>query len=183
MRDETLYHEYSDWKLTNQDLIDKLKAMDSPLIIRIEHVLLVVDYFYDKLIDDPEYSDEDHAIFETGFYYLYDQLEELTSILKEYYNNDYLALNVDAKKVNLLLNAIDFQNELLNYENFDEKDMAYLLEFENMVKEKLQNKEPISDDVYLKFDEASDKIFKKIKGDGKLIQTIYMEIAAELDLI
>ncbi len=183
MRDETVYHEYSDWKLINNDLIEKLKAMDSPLIIRIEHILNVVDYCYDKLIDDPDFSEEDHAIFEHGFYYVYDQVEEIKSLLKEQYNNDYMALHLDAKKINLLLNTIDFENELLNYDEYDEKGMAFLLDFEEIVKSKIINKEPIGDDMYEKLDIESDKIFKRMKVDVKLIQTIYMEIADELDLI
>jgi len=183
MRDESIYHEYSDWKLINNDLIEKLKAMDSPLIIRIEHVLNVVEYCYDKLIDDPNYTDEDHAIFEHGFYYIYDQMEEIKSLLKENYHNDFMALNLDAKKINLLLNTIDFENEMLNYDEYDEKGMQFFLDFEEAVKEKIINKEPITNEMYETLDVESDKIFKRMKVEVRLIQTIYMEIADELDLI
>ncbi|VEU83060.1 hypothetical protein [Acholeplasma hippikon] len=183
MRDELIYHEYASWKLEHSELINNLKQLDSPLIIRFENVLNVIDYMYDKLIDDPKYSDDDHEIFETGFYYVYDQIEEIKKILKAVYNNDYLALNLDAKSVNLLLNTIDFQNDLMSQSNVDESAMQFFLDFEKEVIEKLNNKQKIEEDMFKRLDEESLKIFKKLKVSYYPIDTIFLEIADELGII
>lgn len=183
MRDELIYHEYASWKLEHSELINNLKQLDSPLIIRFENVLNVIDYMYDKLIDDPSYSEDDHEIFETGFYYVYDQIEEIKKILKTIYNSDYLALNLDAKKINLLLNTIDFQNELMGQANVDESAMNFFLLFEKEVIEKLNNKEMFDDEIFKRLDEESLKIFKKLKVSYYPIDTIFLEIADELGLI
>lgn len=85
MRDEKVYHEYASWKMENHDLLKYLVDNNSDLIIRFKHVIDVIDHLYDKLIDDPNFSDEEDHIFETGFYYLFDQIEEITGLLKTSY--------------------------------------------------------------------------------------------------
>src|SRR5690554_2096954 len=123
MKDELLYHEYAGWLLEYDKLIKSLKKLKSPIYDRFKNILDVVDYFYNKLIDDPEFNEEDHNIFETGFYYLFDQVEEIRSLLEEVYNYNIEDLNKEADKVNLLLTTIDFQNELISHDEFDDKDM------------------------------------------------------------
>jgi hypothetical protein len=80
MRDEKLYHEYANWKIEHHQLLKELVDRDSDLIIRFKHVIDVIDHLYDRLIDDTHYTDEEDQIFETGFYYLVDQIEEIFSI-------------------------------------------------------------------------------------------------------
>lgn len=183
MRDELIYHEYAGWKLEHSELINNLKQLDSLLILRFENVLNVIDHLYDKLIDDPEFNEDDHDNFTFGFYYVFDQIEEIKRVLAEYYQNDYLLLNLDAKKVNLLLNTIDFQNELLNVENYDQQSMQFLLDFESKIIEKLTNKETIEDAMYEALDIESLKMFKKMNLEFYPIDSIFLEIADELGLI
>ncbi|HLT00060.1 MAG TPA: hypothetical protein VK005_01070 [Acholeplasma sp.] len=183
MRDELLYHEYAGWKLEHSELINNLKQLDSPLIIRFENVLNVIDHLYDKLIDDPDYSDDEDEIFRTGFYYVYDQIEEIKKILKDVYHNDYIELNTNSKKINLLLNTIDFQNELLSQENYDLEAMQFLLDFESSVMEKLTKKEHIDDSMYQALDVKTDEIFRKMNLEFYPIDVIFLEIADELGII
>jgi len=183
MRDELIYHEYAGWKLEHSELLNNLKQLDSPLIIRFENVLNVIDHLYDKLIDDPQFGDDEDQIFTTGFYYVYDQIEEIKKVLQEYFHNDYVELNLNSKKVNLLLNAIDFQNELMSQENYDLQAMQFLLDFESEIKEKLAKKEIFDEAMYKKLDEESEKIFRKMKVDFYPIDMIFLEIADELGII
>ena len=67
MRDELKYHEYANWKMENHDLLKYLTENNSDLMIRFKHVLDVTDYLYNKLIDDPNFSEDEDQIFETGF--------------------------------------------------------------------------------------------------------------------
>lgn len=183
MNTELIYNEYAGWLLEHDDLLSKLKQLDSLLIFRFENVLNVVDYLYNKLIDDPTFDQDDHDNFTFGFHYIHAQVEEIKKILTNYYNNDYLALNMDAKKVNLLLNTIDFQHELLDIENYDVQSMEQLLKFESMVISKLTNKEKIEEKFYKQLDDLSLKIFKKLNVDYYPIDSIYLEIADELGII
>ena len=183
MEKELIYNEYAGWKLEHDELISNLKKLDSLLIFRFENVLNVVDHLYNKLIDDPSYDEDDHDNFTFGFHYIHAQVEEIKKILSNYYNNDYLALNMDAKKVNLLLNTIDFQHELLDLENYDVQSMEQLLNFETLIISKLSNKEKVEDKLYKQLDDLSLQIFKKLDIDYYPIDSIYLEIADELGII
>lgn len=183
MENEIIYNEYAGWILEHDDLLSKLKQLDSLLIFRFENVMHVVDYLYNKLIDDPTFNQDDHDNFTFGFHYMHAQVEEIKKVLANYYQNDYLALNMDAKKVNLLLNTIDFQHELLDLENYDAKSMEQLLNFESLIISKLTNKEKIDDTVYQQLDDMSLIIFKKLNIDFYPIDSIYLELADELGII
>src|SRR5690554_1848246 len=135
MRDELKYHEYANWKMENHDLLKYLTENNSDLMIRFKHVLDVTDYLYNKLIDDPNFSEDEDQIFETGFYYLFDQIDKITQLLKPY-QNEFKALEKRAKEINLLLSAIDFQNELATLEDYDDTDMADLIDFEQEITKK-----------------------------------------------
>ncbi len=182
MKDELLYHEYAGWLLEYDKLIKSLKKLKSPIYDRIKNILDVVDYFYNKLIDDPEYNEEDHNIFETGFYYLFDQVEEIRGLLEEVYNNNIENLNKEADKVNLLLTTIDFQNELITYEEFDEKDMQFLLNFETEIIEKLNKQINFDDKMFKKLDDETYKMFNKMDIEYYPIETIFLEIAYEIGI-
>jgi hypothetical protein len=135
------------------------------------------------LIDDQYYTDDEDHIFETGFYYLFDQIEEITSLLKKAYQNNVQDLEKRAKDVNLLLSAIDFQNELLGVENFEQKDMDRLVEFEQAVLEKLEKKESIPHEMYHHLDNISYEIFNKLNVEYYPIDDIFLEIADELGIL
>lgn len=183
MRDEQIYHEYANWKLEHHDLIKYLREHDSDLILRFKHIFEVTDYLYDQLIDDPEFSDEQHEIFETGFYYLFDQMDKIQELLKESYHNDIKALEKFSKEVNLLLSTIDFQNELLSIEDYDINHMNQLLDFENDVLDKLEHQEVIPEEMYDQLDDMTFKMFKEMDVEFYPIQDIFLEIADELGII
>ncbi len=182
MRDELKYHEYANWKMENHDLLKYLTENNSDLMIRFKHVLDVTDYLYNKLIDEPNYSEDEDQIFETGFYYLFDQIEKITELLKPY-KNEFSALEKRSKEINLLLSAIDFQNELATLDDYDDTDMADLVDFEQEITKMIQNKEDVSEDMYEKLDRMTFEIFKKLDVEYYPINDIFLEIADELGIL
>jgi len=182
MRDELKYHEYANWKIENHDLLKYLTENNSDLMIRFKHVLDVTDYLYDKLIDEPNFSEDEDQIFETGFYYLFDQIETITELLKPY-QNDYKSLELRAKDINLLLALIDFQNELASADDYDESDMADLIDFEEELTKILQNKEEVSEDMFEKLDHMTYEIFNKMDVEYFPVNDIFLEIADELGIL
>jgi hypothetical protein len=183
MRDEALYHQYANWKMENDDVLKYLIDHDSDLLIRFRHVIEVTDHLYDRLIDDPSYSEEEHSIFETGFYYMLSQLEEITTLLEKAYDNDISMLETQAAGVNLLLATIDFQNELLSAGEFDQKDFDMLVAFEKDILNHLEKRESVPESVYEKIDQASAEMFSKMDVDYFPVNDIFLEIADELGLI
>ena len=183
MRDERVYHDYANWKIEHHDLLKYLTENNSNLIIRFKHVIDVIDHLYDKLIDDSTYSDDEDHIFQTGFYYIADQIDEIATLLKTAYQDDIKALEKRSKEVNLLLSTIDFQNELLSVDTYDQKDMDFLTDFEKEIFKMLENKETISEEYYKKLDEQTFQIFKKLNIEYYPINDIFLDIADELGII
>ncbi|MFH0766725.1 MAG: hypothetical protein ABH890_02065 [Bacillota bacterium] len=183
MRDERIYHEYANWKIENNDLLKYLVDSNSDLILRFKHVIEVTDYLYEKLIDDTKYTDDEDHIFETGFYYLFDQLEEITGLMKKSYQNNIKNLEERAKDVNLLLSTIDFQNELLGVENFEQNDMDKLIDFEQDIVKRLENKEEIPNFMYEQLDEMTFEMFQKLNVEYYPLNDIFLEIADELGIL
>jgi len=172
MREERVYHEYANWKIENHELLTYLVESNSDLILRFKHVIDVTDHLYDKLIDNDKYTDEEDQIFETGFYYLFDQIEEIATLLKKSYQNKIKDLEERSKDVNLLLSAIDFQNELLS-----------VVDFEQNILKKLENKEEVPINMFEELDQITLEIFTKLNVDYFPVNDIFLEIADELGIL
>ncbi|TNF09040.1 MAG: hypothetical protein EP317_01750 [Bacillota bacterium] len=183
MRDELIYHEFANWKIEHHDLLKYLMEADSGLMIHFKHVLEVIDYLYDKLIDDMTYTDEEDQIFETGFLYVLEQVDKLNEVLNKSYQNNLEDLEKHAKDLNLLLATVDFQNELLGMENFDQKDLDKLISFEKYVNDMLNRKKEIPLDKFSEFDHLTDEIFSKFDYDFYTVNQIFLEIADELGIL
>jgi hypothetical protein len=183
MVDERIYHDYASWKLEHIDFIEHLKSSDSNLMIRFNHVIAVVDHLYDKLVETMSYTDDEINIFQTGFFYLADQIDEIKALLKDFYREDLSILESKAKEINLLLSVIDFQNELMGVESFEQEDMDQLIAFENNVLEKLKQHEVIPVSMYSELDELTFNMFKKMDVDFYSVNDIFLEIADELGII
>lgn len=183
MVDEHIYHEYASWKLENIEFIQHLKSSDSSLMIRFNHVLAVVDHLYDKLVDSMSFTEDELNIFQSGFYYLADQIDEIQSVLKDYYQEDLTVLETKSKEINLLLSVIDFQNELMSVDAFEQEDLDKLIDFENNVLEKLKQNIVIPDAMYVELDDLTYEMFKKLDVDFYPINDIFLEIADEMGII
>lgn len=182
-RDESIYHEYANWKLEFHDLIKDLRESDSDLIIRFKHVFDVTDFLYDKLIDDPDFSDEENQIFETGFYYVFDQIDKIHQLLHDTFDDQLTEMEKRAKDINLLLSTIDFQNELLSAESYQQKDLDDLIQFESDIKTKIKDKEDISPETFDALDKLTYRIFQDMNVDYYPINDIFFDIADELGIL
>lgn len=181
--DESIYHEYTNWKLEFHDLVTYLREHDSDLILRFKHVFDVTDFLYDKLIDDPSFSEEENQIFETGFYYIFDQIDKINDLIYKAYDGKIDELEKHAKDVNLLLSTIDFQNELLSSETYKSKDLNMLNKFERQIESHIRDHEEVPDDIFGKLDQTSFKIFHDMGVEFYPINDIFFDIADELGIL
>ncbi len=179
---ETIYNDYASWILELSSLIGELIKLNSPLITTNKHVLDVVKYLYDKAIQDGELSSEEETIFTTGFYYLFEQFEQINLMLENHYNNDVVKLNEHAKTLLLLLNVIDLENELFNL-NENEESLKPLLDLEDEITSHLINKTEAPQTLLTKIDEVAEKVFDIVNDDYYPIKEIFYDIADEYDLL
>lgn len=183
MKDEQLFHDYANFKLENADLFSEMKKQDSLVLERFSHVLDVVDFYYDKLIDNPDFNDEDEEIFSAGFMYLQDQVDQIKELLSKVYDNNIKNLDHHAKEINLLLNTYDFQSEVVTHGFTPDKDVEVLMNFDQDIYDLILNKKEVPSQKYVELDELTYRIFKKNNRDYYSINTIFLEIADELEIL
>jgi len=183
MNEEHVYHEYASWKLDKHEFLQTLIAQESSLMLRFQHVFNVVDHLYTKMVDSLSYTEDELNIFQTGFYYLADQIDEIETILKKFFKEDLNALEKQVKEVNLLLSTIEFQQEILGLDEFQQEDLDKLMDFEKQLVDKISNQEPIPIHMFKDLDELTYNMFKRLNVDFYPIDDIYLEIADELGII
>ena len=181
--DETAYHEYANWKLENNELLNKLNTEAEDIFFRFKHIIDVTNYFYDKLIDDANYAEQDDVIFKSGFYYLADQLEELKVLLKDVFNNDLNEAKKYFREINLFFNTLDFQAELINNDIELGADLETLMTFDKKVYEYLERKQNAPDELFAELDKITNNIYQKLNSNYYSINNIFLEIADELNIL
>lgn len=182
--EDIVYTDYANWRLENDEVLSALISRDSHIVLRFKHVLDVLNYLYDKRVEQKDTTIEEDNIFETGFYYIFDLFTHIVLILETNFKNDIDKMEQYAKTVNLLLYAVDFQGELLNMdEEVDEAHMQKLYDFEQQVLGYLEKNQEAPDTLFGLLDDISTNIFETLGVEYYSIADIFYEIADEFGLI
>lgn len=181
--DEKVYNEYANWQLDNSEIITNLKTKGEDLFYRLKHVVDVIDHLYLQIVEDPNYSEEEDQIFQTGYLYLASQILILEEIVEKYYNNDFDLANKYAKDINFLLNTKDFQAEAITSLNEDDENIKKLLIFDKKIIKFLKKHENIPNKLFEELDALLIKIFDFDNINYVTINNIFLEIADELNIL
>lgn len=180
LKEEFIYQEYANWLLKNNDFLNNITKETKSLSFRFEPILKVLDYLYNKLIDDPNYTLEEHNIFTTGLYYVQDQVEELLILLKEVYNNDFNLFKSYEGDLFYLLTVLEFQAEIQNTDLDSEEEKV--LEIDQEIFDQITNKNKIDNKIKSEFDLLSLKIIERHKIDYYSISDIFFDIKEDLGI-
>ena len=176
-----IYTDYANWKLEKYDLISTLVKNKSKAIARFTSVIAVVDYLYDKFVNEKSLDEDLELIFSSGFDYIYDEFMMIETLLQNKFNNDYNELEKYSKTINLLLYINDFQNEALNYEE-GKFDLKPLDDLNDKVMKFLDNKENAPDEYFAILSDITSSMFDNLDEEFHTIDQIYYEIAVELGI-
>ena len=176
-----IYTDYANWKLENYDLISTLIKNKSKAISRFTSVIAVVDYLYDKFVNEKKLDEDLELIFSTGFDYIYDEFMMIDTLLKNNFDNDYKKLEKLSKTINLLLYINDFQNEALNYKE-GTFDLKPLDDLNNKVMKFIDKGENAPDEYFAILSDITSSMFDNLDQEFHTIDQIYYEIAVELGI-
>lgn len=79
--------DYKNWLLENNDFLSHLSHHDSVLYMYLKDVIISLNYI--DGLEEEKIDADMRSIFDTGFAYLYDFVDELKIILENYFNNDF----------------------------------------------------------------------------------------------
>ncbi|MBR4496601.1 MAG: hypothetical protein IKP12_05675 [Acholeplasmatales bacterium] len=176
-----IYTDYANWKLENYDLIESLVKNKSKAISRFTSVIAVVDYLYDKYVEEKKLDNDLELVFSTGFDYIYDQFLMIETLLEKNFNNDINELEKYSKTINLLLYINDFQNEALNYKE-GTFDLKPLDDLNDKVMNYLDKHENAPDEYFAILSDITSSMFDNLDQEFHTIDQIYYEIAVELGI-
>lgn len=174
-----IYTDYGNWKFEQHELINTLITLKSKIITRFSHTILVVDYLYNKYVEEKKLDEDLEIIFESGFNYIHDHFMTISSILKSEYRGNIIEMDKNSKTINLLLYVQDFENELLNLKNYKQEDYDKLSNFEDTVNEYIERHEEIPDGYFGMLDDLTIQIFSDYQG----VNEIMYEVALDLELV
>ncbi|MBM7453129.1 hypothetical protein JN09_000451 [Acholeplasma morum] len=181
---DALFHDYANWILESSDLVEALKEKNSLITERFKHVFDVLEFLYTKKIEEKSLQLDEQNIFETGFYYVFDAFENIKLVLEHDYKGNIEELDRHAKTVILLLDTLDFQNELIGaIEEPNESHMQSLIDIEHEILTILEKKEDASQELHEKLDHVTEGIYKELELDFYPIGNIFFDIADELGLL
>lgn len=177
-----VYSDYANWLIENDDLLRRLKKENSFLYKRYKHVLDVVNYLYNMKIETDTLTEEETNIFGVGFYYLFEQYDQISLLLEYSYNGDLKELEKQQKTIELLLDAIEFQNDI--YSMLDEPELVQdFLELEQDIFSYIEKKSPAPDELFEKLNQVSIRVYEENELDFYPIKEIFYDIAEEFNLI
>ena len=171
-----IYTDYANWKFENFDFINNLVKNKSKSISRISSVIAVVDYIYEKYVENKKLTEDEEIFFSTGFDYIYDQFYLLKTLFELKFNNSFNEMEKYSKTINLLLYINEFQSEALEYENID---ITPLDDLEDKVNKCLDKKENAPDEYFQILNEVNESIFEKNNIEVHTMDQIFYEIAIE----
>ena len=173
-----IYNDYANWKLENNEFIQKLIANKSQTIARFTSVIVVVDFLYDLYIKRNKLDEQEKIFFSVGFDYIHDNFYTIKTLLDYKFNKDYDKLESCAKTINLLLYVNEFQAELLE-NGIDTKPLD---DFENKINEYLDKEENVPDVFFPMLDDLVSPIFEQNNIEFTPIESIFYEVALEYKL-
>lgn len=148
--------DYNSWLEDNQDLIVMLEKNNSVIYERLDDIIKVLSYIEALYLAQKEVEEDLEVIFDVGFSYLYETIEEVKLYYENYLNNDFILLNQYSYIINYILYLDDLKESLIEEQLFSD-DIKTLFsdifnELDNILKEKKTFKLEILDKFNAKLD-------------------------------
>lgn len=177
----TIFEDYNEWYKDNHGLIETI-FHDGPLLLtRLHDVFKVVHYIDEEHTLKSKLDEELLDIFEVGFGYLFDQVNQIKILLEEYFDMDMKQMNEYASVINYSLYLDDFYETILDKEEMTEEIQTGFGEVQDKIDEILKRKLPISSELFDEFDIIVNSVFSNPKH-YLTVSEIFAFVAEELQL-
>lgn len=174
--------DYANWKFENYTLLDTLVKKKSNIIRRFPHVILVADYYYDKVANKNENLNRDEEIiFSTAFNYLHDHFNTIDLILEKVFNKNIEAMDKISKTINLLIYTNDFQSELENTDPNNLSAKKKLDDFEARVYKYIEARLEAPDEMFALLSDITTSIFDNYYSVNEIMYDIAVQLGIEPD--
>ena len=173
-------NDYKSYKEANKKFFDVLSTNNSMVFDRFSDILKVLGYI--ELMHDTNRVDEDlETIFETGYFYLYGQMETVKLFYHNYFNSNYEEFSKYEVLINYylyledLLDTLSDDGKLIN-KNVKEGIDKIIKKIDTILMEHLTYSDKMLEDINCEINSLS------IKNTPLTTQEVFGMIAEERDL-
>lgn len=141
-----IYEDYINYIGEHNELLDKLYSTNSEVIFCIEDVIRVCDTIY-KMYDEKEtISDEIAEIFEIGFGYLVNTINDLNSYYKDCLNSDIILFNQYSRILVYSILLEDYKAFLVSNDDYVGKEQEVIEKALKDIDDIVSNKKTYSEE-------------------------------------
>lgn len=177
---DIILKDFANWKLENDELIERFRAIDSKIYRRLEPVIAVLNYTYQRAIHQGTLNEDLETIFNVGINYLNTQFE----VIKIYYQTLFESKCNEIEEFGILINYLlfinDFRSDLERFEDYVE--IENLDEVETLIEDMIAQRDNDVDTAKEALDKAVMSIVKLLAYEYTPIIDIFYEIAKSLGI-
>ncbi len=121
--------DYRNWLLENNDFLNHLSHHNSVLYLYIKDVIISLNYI--DALEENEVDADMREIFDTGYAYLYNFIEELKIILENYFKNDFHKFIENDAFIHYYMYVSEIRDVLIDdnvYNEIVKEQFEYILE-------------------------------------------------------
>lgn len=172
--------DFVNWKLDNVEVLERFKHHGSLIYDRLEPVYVVLNFIYEKAVEEEELTEELETIFQVGLNYLHAQFEVIRIYFEKLFNSSCELFEDYTPLVGYLLFISDLRSDLEAFENdIDFKDLNEVETLiENMIAERRDEFEYAANQL----NKATYNIVKHLDFEYVSIIDIFVEIAENLGI-
>lgn len=144
-------HDYQSYLTQNRDFLEMLRENFRIIYDRFEDVLVVLDFIKERVSKYEKIEEEFEVIFEVGFSFLHQQLEELKNIFELYFKNDKGSLSKYQPLVNYYLYLSDLIESLKERKLYSKKAKEEISQMYDEIESILSEKKDYDEEIIKKF--------------------------------
>lgn len=171
--------DYKAYLLQNYNFIDDLRSANSLLYERLDDVFSVLEYIEERFTKYQKVEEELEVIFEVGFSFLHEQIEELKNLIRLYFQNDPIGLRKYEHLLNYHLYLSDLTDALKEKEQYNNDVKNALLSIEEDIDNILREKKDFDDSTLMRFNTL---VEENVKVGTFSTLEIFSQIREELDI-
>lgn len=176
-----IYDDYGNFIEENESLINKLKEKESPILTTFMDVVKVLDYVYEQYLAGDKIEEELVDIFDIGFGYFFNVMNDIKTYYVDYFNENFDILNYYSNVIVYHIYLDDFKCYLDNDEILTPERKRVIEKIEDKIEDILSKRLPYSQEDIDSFDEDIHSIMPS-KDKFKPVYSVFLLITEELNI-
>ncbi|NLD25904.1 MAG: hypothetical protein GX661_00935 [Acholeplasmataceae bacterium] len=171
--------DYKSYLLQNYNLLEDLKASKSLIFDRFADVLKVLGFIEERVERYQKIEEEFEVIFEVGFSYFYEQLEEVKNFIHLYFQKDLVSLKKYEELINYNLYLTDLTETLKEKSQYTADTKTTILQILEEIETIVSERREFNDEILHKF---NNMLQEYVPVGTQSTQEIFALISEELDI-